>query len=159
MGNGASANNDLIEAVKDKSADGVTNALGAGAEIDAIVEGRTALHVAVYADLVTMATLLLDKGADMNIAVEGGTPLHDAAERGNDKCVELLLARGVPVDQLNVTTGDTALMWAALAGRDAVIRRLLAAGADRTLKNQANKSALDLATAYGKKGAIELLSA
>jgi len=159
MGNASSANNDLIEAIKDKSKAAVENALKAGAEINAITEGRTALHVAVYADLVEMATLLLDAGADPNAAVEGGTPLHDAAERGNDACVELLLAKGVPVDQLNAESGHTPLMWAALAGRVAVLRRLLASGADRSLKNNANKTALDLATEYGKKDAIAVLTA
>ena len=151
MGNSASANGDLVWAVKDGSADGVRNALKEGAEINGVVDGRTALHCAAYADLPDMVTLLLDSGADAGTAIEGGTALHDAAERGNTRCVAILLERGVPVDQPNTESGHTPLMWAALGGRTEAVKLLLEKGADRSLKNQAGKTAVDLANEYGHK--------
>eukprot|EP00937_MAST-01D_sp_MAST-1D-sp2_P002832 g2832.t1 len=158
MGNSASANGDLINGVKDRSAAAVENALKAGAEINGIVDGRSALHVAAYADLDDMVALLLQNKADPGLAIEGGTALHDAAERGNMKCVIKLLDAGVAVDQLNTDTGYTALMWASVGGRTEVVQLLLSKGADKSLKNGSGKTALDIANEYKHAKVVEALS-
>ena len=136
----------------------------AGATVNAIVDGRSALHLAAYVDQHALVTLLLESGADANLAIEGGTPLHDAAERGNVECIKVLLEKGVPVDQPNAESGHTPLMWAALAGRVDAVKLLLEKGADRSAKNKGKdggpgKTALDFANEYGHTAAAAVLTA
>jgi ankyrin repeat protein len=92
---------ELVWAVKDGNADGVKQALQDGADINAVCDGRTALHCACYAGSVDMTTLLLDNKADPNVEVDGGTPLHDACERGYVEVVKVLLARGADINKSN----------------------------------------------------------
>ena len=56
--------------------------------------------------------------------------LHLAAHHGHLDCVELLLARGFPVDHRDKFDNATALHWAAAGGHLDVVKRLIAAGAD-----------------------------
>jgi hypothetical protein len=68
------------------------------------------------------------------LAITGGQwnrpLLHLAAEGGHLDCVELLLARGVDVNQRDRLDHASALHWAAQEGRLEVAKRLVDAGAD-----------------------------
>jgi uncharacterized protein len=57
------------------------------------------------------------------------SPLAAAAFRGNDRIVELLLARGAAADHVDAT-GKTPVVYASARGFALVVRRLLDAGVD-----------------------------
>ena len=87
---------------------------------------------------------LLDRGAKVHSTDgDGKTALHRAAI-GHDGCVDSLVKRDA---NLNAQDDDkrTPLMAAAVNGRPSIVQKLLAAGADPTLKDKDGKTALDLA--------------
>ena len=141
-GGGNKAVEQLVWAVKDSNPSGIKEALQAGADINGVCDGRTALHCACYAGNVEMTTLLLDSNANPNVEVDGGTPLHDACERGYVEIVKVLLQRGADINKLNEGSGTSALHWAALGGRADVVALLLEQKADATAKNKVGKTAL-----------------
>ncbi|WP_181782380.1 ankyrin repeat domain-containing protein, partial [Pseudonocardia pini] len=82
-----------------------------------------------------MLRMLLDRGFDPSSpnAVTGGSPLRPALHSHRDENIALLLERGTDVD-LADRTGHTPLHYAAMINRTAVVRDLLAAGADPTAR-------------------------
>lgn len=75
--------------------DVVDTLVTAGADVDAVARGVTALQLAVSADDLPLVLGLIRAGADPNLKDEGGnTPLHDAAMKGNHEVVEALLSAG-----------------------------------------------------------------
>jgi hypothetical protein len=96
-----------------------------------------ALTCACWLGQVGVARQLLDAGADPATGTATGlSALHWAANRGQRAAVELLLARGAPMEQRSMYDG-TALgtaVWSALneprGDQLGVIRALLTAGAD-----------------------------
>jgi ankyrin repeat protein len=97
-----------------------------------------------------MAEQLLSRGADPNLGDEQALVPLDWAVLGNHlEVVQLLLAKGAKVNHLD-KLGMTPLLYAASIdfGNTAVVEKLLAAGADRTIKNETGRTALDLARDY-----------
>ena len=93
-------------------------------------DGTTALHWAVQADDLELATLLVNAGADVGAANRYGVrPLTLAATNGSDGAVALLLKAGAD-PKATTDAGEPVLMTAARTGQAAVVKRLLAAGAD-----------------------------
>ena len=96
-----------------------------------------ALTCACWLGQTGVAARLLDRGLDPAAGMTTGmSALHWAANRGQRAAVELLLARGAPIEQRSMYDG-TALgtaVWAACheprGDQLGVIRALLAAGAD-----------------------------
>lgn len=96
-----------------------------------------ALTCACWLGQIGVAAWLLDHGVDPAAGMATGmSALHWAANRGQRAAVELLLARGAPMEQRNMYDG-TALgtaVWGACheprGDQLGVIRALLAAGAD-----------------------------
>lgn len=68
------------------------------------------------------------------------SPIHAASRNGHRAVVDALLAAGFPVNMLTLT--GTALHEAALCGKVDVVRRLLDAGIDVSLKDSRGFSAL-----------------
>lgn len=67
-----------------------------------------------------------------------------AAATGCSDCLMALLSHGTQVNAL-LENDLTLLMWGTGYGHEAVVRALLSAGADRTLKDNRGKTAVDMA--------------
>ena len=156
--------------------------LDAGADIDAEDdENFTALDVAALGH-VDVVQAFLDAGVDPNKPSDRGGPdwlyeeavsLHSpgsalatAAGMGHAEVVRVLLASGADVDGRTHCEPDaceepspisTPLMIATVFNHIAVVGTLLNAGADIDLRNGNGKTALDLATEYGRPEIAQLL--
>ena len=93
-----------------------------------------------------MIAALLKAGADVNSRDEyGSTALSRASYRGNKDLVKLLLAQpGIKLDQTNVD-GETALMMAAENGHAEIVEMLLKAGADVSITDEGDATAISRA--------------
>lgn len=82
-------------------------------------------------------------------------PLHDAARAGDKAAIQKLLDAGANINELD-ETGETALMAAALAGKDlwATIDYLLVRGADHTIRNDRGMTVLHAAAFSGDIGGV-----
>jgi ankyrin repeat protein len=85
--------------------------------------------------------------------------IHDNARLGRVGDVERALARGTPVDLTEERTGRTPLMFAAGAGREAMVRVLLSRGARLEATSPTYGTPLSAATAAGDPGMMRLLLA
>jgi uncharacterized protein len=114
-------------------------------------DGFQALHLAAFFGRADTADLLLERGANAASLSRHEfvkvTPLHSAvaAEGAEDlRTVEVLLARGAPVDA-RAEGGGTPLHSAAFNGNVPIVEALLAHGADPDAAKDDGKTPLDLA--------------
>lgn len=106
----------------------------------------TVLKAAAEADDVSLAERALDSGfSDDVLPGTDVSLLVWTAAHGSSGVVELLLTRGVPVDERRGGWRVTPLMSAAHDCHLATIRALLLAGADASLRDEAGRTALDIA--------------
>jgi ankyrin repeat protein len=104
--------------------------------------GETPLMLAAINNQLDLAKILIARGADVNR--EGWTPLHYAAAKGHREMMRLLLENDAYLDSESAN-GTTPLMMAAFSNSPLAVKLLLEEGADPTLVNHANASALDIA--------------
>ncbi|WP_310626659.1 ankyrin repeat domain-containing protein [Limnohabitans sp.] len=104
--------------------------------------GETPLMLAAINNQLELAKVLIDRGADVNR--EGWTPLHYAATRGHREMMRLLLEHDAYIDSASAN-GTTPLMLAAYAAPPLAVKLLLEEGADPTLANNGQATALSLA--------------
>jgi ankyrin repeat protein len=104
--------------------------------------GETPLMLAAITNHLELAKLLIERGADVN--KPGWTPLHYASTRGHREMMRLLLDNEAYIDS-EAEDGTTPLMMAAYGAPALAVKLLLEEGADPTLVNSSNFSALDLA--------------
>lgn len=107
--------------------------------------------------------LALDDGArvdslDTRRSRNGRRPLNWAALGDHVPAIEMLLARGAPINGTNLT-GFTALHHAAEAGSVNAARALLIAGADVTLTTQAGVTAAEVARGRENDAVATLIEA
>jgi ankyrin repeat protein len=106
---------------------------------------------------------LLDHKGDINFPSSNGTtPLMAAARKpdtsdGYDRA-SLLIDRGARLDAVN-DKGETALMLAAGAGNEKLVKLLLDKGADAQKKNGAGETVMAYAARAGKSGSVSALEA
>ena len=138
--------------------------LKAGADSAALEHGRyDAVTIAAVADDEASLALLLAAGASARLVTSryDGTALIAAAHLGHDGVVRQLIRAGAPLDHVN-NLHWTALIEAVVLGdggprHQAVVRDLLAAGADRRLTDSAGRTPLDLARARGYTAMVRML--
>ena len=104
--------------------------------------GETPLMLAAINNQLELAKVLIEHGAEVN--KPGWTPLHYAATRGHREMMRLLLDNDAYIDSESAN-GTTPLMMAAYSAPPLAVKLLLEEGADPTLVNNGNASALDLA--------------
>src|SRR5690348_6883571 len=108
------------------------------------------LYAAVRAGRAAEVRPPLAAGADPNVRDSlGGTPLLDAAWAGNLEITKLLLAVGADVNVRRDGTGSTALEYAVMTSRPAVVHALLDAKARLDFRYQDGRSVLHEAVAKG----------
>jgi hypothetical protein len=118
---------------------------------------ETPLMIASIKGYLETAKLLLDNGADVN--KPGWTPLHYAASKGNIEMIRLLLEENAYIDTAS-PNGTTPLMMAAgYSGNPLACKVLLEEGADPTLINDKELSAMDFAAMEKQTESFELIKA
>ena len=119
-------------------------------------EDESPLMIAALKGRLDFVKRLLARGADVNKT--GWTPLHYAASGGHRDIMQLLLDHHAYIDAES-PNGTTPLMMAAGYSSDAAVKLLLDAGADPSLKNQLDLSALDFAERADREDSTELIIA
>jgi ankyrin repeat protein len=104
--------------------------------------GETPLMLAAINNYLELAKVLIQRGADVN--KPGWSPLHYASTRGHREMMRLLIEHEAYIDS-ETENGTTPLMMAAYFASPLAVKLLLEEGADPTLVNSANVSALDMA--------------
>jgi len=128
-----------------------------GTDLEAkATNGNTALMMAAFKNNKRAAEALLAKGAQVNQS--GWTALHYAAAGGSEDIARLLIARKAKLDAVSPRESGayTPLMLAAREGQPALLRLLLEAGADTSLKNTEGLTAAQIA---GRAGHTDIAAA
>ena len=106
----------------------------------------------------SLALELIGSGANVNMrARDGKTLLMLAAFDGNPEIIKTLVEKGVDVNAQEENHGWTALTYAIWSGEIRPLNVLLAAGADVTMRDKQNATALDHAGATKNSDVVELL--
>jgi ankyrin repeat protein len=107
-----------------------------------------------------MLELLIDNGADLFYSDDEGVSIFDFAITYNNMyIIQLLLEKGVDVNETSRRSGFTALMAAVCYNRSDIVKLLLKAGADVNAEDSKGLSALGFAKKMHKKSMIKLLEA
>ncbi|HMZ80623.1 MAG TPA: ankyrin repeat domain-containing protein [Acidobacteriota bacterium] len=115
------------------------------------LNGETLLMSAAYKQNVDLVRFLIDQGADVNArtrfhytVVHFATPNANSAEgeKTSIAIFQLLVQHGADLNAQGYS-GDTALFYAAGGNHPRLLKFLLDHGADPTIRNKANRSAVD----------------
>lgn len=121
---------------------------------------RTPLMQAALFHQIAVFRFLLEKGADFSLTnKEGFGPLHFAAFSGEMGMVELLIAKGAPVNANTNVIKATPLDLAVSGGRKDIVEFLIAKGASLDLKDIKGYTPLLKAVSAGQPGIARLLLA
>jgi len=147
---GAARANDTVQ---------IANYIKQGIDINqANPKGFTPFILAVYNNNIDAVKFLLKNGAKTDAQdLSGNTALMGATFKGYVEMTNLLVNEGkANVNQLN-SNGATALIFAATFGQVEIIKILLDAGADRSIKDGRGKTAKDHAVMQENETIIKML--
>jgi ankyrin repeat protein len=147
----------LLYAAETGDAQGVRQALAAGAKVDAYDErekssGRTALMLATMAGHDAILKALLDAGATVDRREQ-----TQQANKRDLAGMAKMMGFGHLVKTMPGALGLTALMLAAWAGHPGAVRTLLAAGADPSLRDNLDNTAHSIAERKQHQAIVALL--
>ena len=120
-------------------------------------QGETPLMMAAIKGNLDLVKTMIAKGADVNRP--GWTPLHYAASAGLEHSVEIaayLLEKSAYIDAPS-PNGSTPLMLAAQYSSEAMVRLLVAEGADLNLRNQQGLTAVEFAEKSERDFMVQML--
>lgn len=123
------------------------------------VDGNTALHIAAKYGRCEILRLLLDAGADVNVVARksGFTPLHLACQNQRVAVVrELIKCGGCKLD-VKDNEGNTPLYYACITDQIRVVEVLLQEGASAKVRNDAGKTAEEVASEMMMFGVLKVL--
>ncbi len=150
----------LMKAVQANDLDAVTALLAAGTSVNEQDPSTQNWPVIIAAYLGHDAVLkrLLEEHADLTVLDPGmqATALHAASYAGRTRAAQLLIEHGIAIDQTGPFNGYTALHDAASQGHRSTVEVLVNGGANRSLRNLAGETALDLAKRH-RDAALETL--
>ncbi|MBQ9445921.1 MAG: ankyrin repeat domain-containing protein [Victivallales bacterium] len=107
-----------------------------------------------------LAKWLVENGADVNIQIgDRETPLMWAIKRDFRELAEYLLEHGADVHAKDLELSFTPMHYAAKTGNVAILKRLLAAGADKNAVDRIKQTPIDVAASEGNPPAFRLLLA
>lgn len=136
--------NDLIKAIKNGNNVEVKNLIDKWADVDAGYGKERPLYVAIEAKNLEAVTLLLEAKVKTNHNLtDEPSFLHAAVNEEHLKITALLLENGAAINAL--FEGQTPLFWAVRKENVALVKALIAAGADATIKDPTGKTAVDYA--------------
>ena len=121
-------------------------------------EGNTPLFFAAWEGRLDMIKYLISKGADINAKNElDWNALMQACVQGHFKVAKFLVDQGLSINQIGKEKGATPLILAAWNGSYEVVKLLLYAGADKSIKDKDGKTAKDHAKEQYHDKIVELL--
>jgi uncharacterized protein len=151
---------EFTDALKAKDLAQVRELIAAGADMNEKVRGDYPLNIAATFGPVEMVALVLETGVDIERPGRDGLrPLHNAVITGSREIVRFLIGKGAKVNSRD-SRGRTPLLWfAAIAGSDIEIAKLLlAAGAGPEIEETDDLlRALDFAAINGNLELAKLL--
>jgi len=155
----------LHAAVSGSHAEVVSALLEKGADVHAIEEkGRTPLFFAIGQKALDVVRLLKEHGADVNARDKTHwTPLFAAIEKNDPEIARYLIEQGAQVKTDDGGGTRSPLLAAAYYGNVEMVKLLLDAGADVSVRmskghmSYQNQSALDIAQRQGHAEVVELL--
>jgi ankyrin repeat protein len=148
-------------AIEENRADIMRILLQNGMDINTVgLEGKTPLELALSWRKEDMAAFLLANGADIHRKLKNGLTLwFNAAVEGHTWIAELLLARGVNIDERDDVYEFTALHYAARFGQKEIAELLIQKGADIEAKDKWDYQPIHWAAYHNRPDVIELLIA
>ncbi len=136
----------LIEAADEGSLESMRRLLKAGADVDYYFtkDTPTAITMAASEGKLKCLKLLVEYGADINGVGKSLPPLHMAAAEDKRAVIDYLISQKIEVNRKD-GVGRTALMYAASEGKNYAIKKLLEAGADKSILDSNGLTARDYA--------------
>ncbi len=125
-------------------------------------EGNTPLHLAVKNRNIAMCWELIEAGADLNFLNNTKfTPIMIAVDQGYSTIIDSFIARKIEINKKGIC-GYTPLHAAIVAKKDGdecqIIKKLICAGADLNIKDDAGLTPINLAKFYGEGEIVTLLA-